>query len=170
MSRAKEIARRWIDVAGAEVTGLADELWGYAEPSLREWRSARATAALLRSHGFEIAWGTGGFPSAFTATLGSGGPAATASAGSAIGHAGALSAARYLAATALDLIERPETLAAIKEEFAERSAAEPWRTLLPDEALAPLHPPPPEFLAATGQDWNPRTRPPLISAEPLGEV
>ncbi|YCK40045.1 hypothetical protein ACNF49_40060 [Actinomadura sp. ATCC 39365] len=67
-------AAGWIAGNAAALTGLADRIWAYAEPSLREWRSAQATAALLRAHGFTIAWGTAGLPAAFVATHGDRGP------------------------------------------------------------------------------------------------
>ncbi|MEV3985416.1 hypothetical protein [Nonomuraea sp. NPDC049758] len=73
MSRAMTAAG-WIAGNAAALTGLADRIWAYAEPSLREWRSAAATAALLRAHGFTIAWGTAGLPAAFVATHGDRGP------------------------------------------------------------------------------------------------
>ncbi|MER6576768.1 hypothetical protein [Nonomuraea sp. NPDC001023] len=77
MSRAMSrttTAAGWIAGNAAALTGLADRIWAYAEPSLREWRSALATAALLRAHGFTIAWGTAGLPAAFVATHGDRGP------------------------------------------------------------------------------------------------
>ncbi|OPG11531.1 hypothetical protein [Microbispora sp. GKU 823] len=67
-------ATAWIDENAPVLTGLADRIWAYAEPSLREWRSALATAELLRSHGFTISWGTAGLPAAFVATSGDSGP------------------------------------------------------------------------------------------------
>ncbi|MFB4271537.1 hypothetical protein [Nonomuraea sp. GTA35] len=67
-------ATGWIRENAAALTGLADRIWAYAEPSLREWRSALATAELLRAHGFTIAWGTAGLPAAFVATHGGRGP------------------------------------------------------------------------------------------------
>ncbi|MFI6786674.1 hypothetical protein ACIBG4_05020 [Nonomuraea sp. NPDC050383] len=65
---------RWIDENAPTLTGLADRIWAYAEPSLREWRSALATAELLRAHDFTIEWGTAGLPAAFVATHGDTGP------------------------------------------------------------------------------------------------
>ncbi|MFI6737769.1 hypothetical protein ACIBI9_33020 [Nonomuraea sp. NPDC050451] len=67
-------ATAWIDENAPVLTRLADRIWAYAEPSLREWRSAPATAELLRAHGFTISWGTAGLPAAFVATSGDSGP------------------------------------------------------------------------------------------------
>ncbi|XVU21511.1 amidohydrolase [Actinoplanes sp. CA-054009] len=71
---AKTTALSWIDANQATLTGLSDRIWRLAELSLREWQSSRATADLLRANGFRIEWGAGGFPTAFVATYGSGGP------------------------------------------------------------------------------------------------
>ncbi|MER7368118.1 hypothetical protein, partial [Nonomuraea wenchangensis] len=51
--------------------------------------------------------------------------AATAATGTSIAHAGLLAAARYLASAAVTLVEQPETLAAVRQEFeaAERPPA-----------------------------------------------
>lgn len=73
-SDAKAAALAWIDANAGAVTGLSDRIWEYAELSLREWNSALASADFLRAHGFTIEWGAGGFPAAFVATYGSGGP------------------------------------------------------------------------------------------------
>lgn len=92
--------------------------------------------------------------------------AATASTGTAIAHAGLLAAARYLAAAAVTLAEQPETLAAIRQEFAAR---ERMPGPLPAGAEPPRHQPPPEFIKATGQAPRPPRTPP-VSAEPLGKI
>ena len=73
-SDAKSTALAWISANDAEITGLSDQIWQYAELSLREWRSSLAVAALLRKYGFAIEWGAAGFPATFVATYGSGGP------------------------------------------------------------------------------------------------
>ncbi|TDC39672.1 amidohydrolase [Micromonospora sp. 15K316] len=71
---AKSTALGWIGRNASAITGLGDQVWRHAELSLREWRSSLAHAELLRSHGFTIEWGSAGFPAAFVATYGSGGP------------------------------------------------------------------------------------------------
>ncbi|GAA2234314.1 amidohydrolase [Herbiconiux moechotypicola] len=50
------------------------EIWGYAEPAWREYRSVAAYVAKLREEGFEVEEGSGDMPTAFHATWGSGGP------------------------------------------------------------------------------------------------
>ena len=66
----------WINDNSAAVTGLSDQIWQFAELSLREWQSSLATANILSRNGFKIEWGTAGLPAAFIATYqqGSGGP------------------------------------------------------------------------------------------------
>ncbi|MEV7283185.1 amidohydrolase [Streptomyces sp. NPDC093252] len=71
---AKRTALAWIDTNRAALTGLSDDIWRHAELSLREWKSSLAAAAVLRANGFTIEWGSAGFPTAFVATYGSGGP------------------------------------------------------------------------------------------------
>jgi aminobenzoyl-glutamate utilization protein B len=73
-SPAKTTALTWIGANERAVTALSDQIWEHAELSLREWRSSLAVAELLRGHGFTVEWGAGGFPAAFVATYGSGGP------------------------------------------------------------------------------------------------
>jgi len=51
------------------------KIWNYAEPALREYKSARAYVELLRAMGFNVDEGTGGgMPTAFLATFGEGKP------------------------------------------------------------------------------------------------
>ncbi|GAA3437731.1 hypothetical protein [Kutzneria kofuensis] len=71
---AKSTALAWIGSHADEITGLGDRIWQYAELSLREWQSSLAVASLLTKYGFTVQWGAGGFPAAFVATYGSGGP------------------------------------------------------------------------------------------------
>ncbi|WP_329342202.1 amidohydrolase [Streptomyces sp. NBC_01352] len=71
------------------------------------------------------------------------------------GQAALLAAARYLAATAVDLITQPERLKAIKAEFTERTKGVEWKTSLPDGYEPPMYEPPQWFLKKTGQSWPP---------------
>ncbi|WP_411153079.1 amidohydrolase [Streptomyces sp. A30] len=71
------------------------------------------------------------------------------------GQAALLAAARYLAATAVDLITQPERLKAIKAEFTERTKDVEWKTSLPDGYEPPMYEPPQWFLKKTGQSWPP---------------
>jgi aminobenzoyl-glutamate utilization protein B len=73
-SDAKSAALAWLDSNSAEIIALSDAVWKHAELSLREWNSSLAVAALLEKYGFRVSWGPAGFPSAFVATYGSGGP------------------------------------------------------------------------------------------------
>jgi aminobenzoyl-glutamate utilization protein B len=75
-SPAKTSALDWITHHTDRITALNSEIWEYAELSLREWKSSLAEAAFLEQAGFQVEFGTAGFPSAFTATFsyGSGGP------------------------------------------------------------------------------------------------
>ncbi|WP_121708990.1 peptidase dimerization domain-containing protein [Streptomyces sp. E5N91] len=81
---------------------------------------------------------------------------ATATAGTNIGHQATLSAARYLAAGAIDLIEQPELLDGMKQEFKDRTEGIAWTSMIPDGTEPPLYEPPASFLAATGQSWPPK--------------
>ncbi|MCG8970567.1 amidohydrolase [Streptomyces flaveolus] len=75
-SAAKRTALAWIEQNASRITDLNDEIWEHAELSLREWNSSLAQADFLRKAGFDIEFGTAGFPTAFTATFrrGKGGP------------------------------------------------------------------------------------------------
>lgn len=75
-SPAKQAAMGWIDGNSGRITGLNAEIWDHAELSLREWNSSLAEAGFLEKAGFDVEFGTAGFPTAFTATFrhGSGGP------------------------------------------------------------------------------------------------
>jgi aminobenzoyl-glutamate utilization protein B len=96
----------------------------------------------------------------------------TAAAATNIGHQGLLSAARYLAATAIDLITQPDQLAAMKTEFQQRTAGVQWVSMIPDGTQPPMYEPPADFLAATGQHWPPKgitwPVPEVIATEQLG--
>ncbi len=90
------------------------------------------------------------------------------------GQAAVLAAAKYLAATAVDLITQPERLKAIKDEFAERTKGIEWKTVLPDGYEPPMYEPPEWFLKKTGQKWPPKniTWPPrrVVSQEKFSSL
>ncbi|MCO8275548.1 amidohydrolase [Actinoplanes sp. TRM 88003] len=96
----------------------------------------------------------------------------TSTAATPIGHQALLAAARYLAASAIDLIEQPALLEAMKQEFEQRKAGVRWASMIPDDLQPPLYEPPADFLAATGQKWPPAgvtwPAPPVVSEEQLG--
>jgi aminobenzoyl-glutamate utilization protein B len=79
--------------------------------------------------------------------------ASTASSATHIAHEGLLTAARYLAATAVDLVLQPDLVTAIREEFNQRRAGTEWRSLLPEDLQPPIYQPPDWFLQRTGQEW-----------------
>jgi aminobenzoyl-glutamate utilization protein B len=63
-----------IDRHGADLVGLADRIWGYAETALRERRSATALADEAERQGFRVERGVAGLPTAFVASYGEGRP------------------------------------------------------------------------------------------------
>jgi aminobenzoyl-glutamate utilization protein B len=71
-SEAKRFAHAWIDDNRERLSAFDLEIWRYAEPAWREYRSARAYVELLRAEGFEVEEGSGGMPTAFAATWVSG--------------------------------------------------------------------------------------------------
>ena len=71
---AKATALNWIESHRQWLSDFHQEIWHYAEPAYREYRSARAYVDLLRQHGFTVEEGSGAMPTAFSATWGQGGP------------------------------------------------------------------------------------------------
>ncbi|WP_419998388.1 amidohydrolase [Streptomyces boninensis] len=78
-----------------------------------------------------------------------------ACAAAAPGQAAVLAAAKYLAATAVDLVTQPERLKALKDEFKDRTKDVEWKTALPEGYEPPMYEPPAWFLRRTGQKWPP---------------
>lgn len=64
----KETAFKWLSANRDTIEELSDDVFGYAEPSFREYKSARAHEKILGSNGFTIESGAGGMPTAFVAT------------------------------------------------------------------------------------------------------
>ena len=71
---AKRFALDWIDQNRPRLSEFDLEIWRYAEPAWREYKSAAAYRDLLRDEGFAVEAGSGGMPTAFVATWGEGGP------------------------------------------------------------------------------------------------
>ncbi|HWJ07152.1 MAG TPA: amidohydrolase [Steroidobacteraceae bacterium] len=71
---AKRAAVNAVDRHAAELTGLSDRIWAYAETALREHKSAAALADYAEQQGFKVERGVAGMPTAFVATYGSGRP------------------------------------------------------------------------------------------------
>lgn len=72
--KVKESAFKWIEGNRGRVIEVSDELWGYAELGLIEYKSSKLIAGELESHGFKVKMGVGGMPTAFVATWGRGKP------------------------------------------------------------------------------------------------
>jgi len=64
----------FVDSRYEETAALARDLWEFAEVGYQEVRSSALIKEALAAEGFEIESGVAGIPTAFTATLGSGGP------------------------------------------------------------------------------------------------
>ena len=72
--RKKQAAAASIDGQQAELIGLADQVWGFAETALRETRSAALLADYAEKQGFRVERGIAGMPTAFLASYGEGRP------------------------------------------------------------------------------------------------
>jgi aminobenzoyl-glutamate utilization protein B len=70
----KGTAFAWLDANRDRLVALSEEVYGYAEPSFREYRSARALVRELEAAGFDVEHGAGGMPTAFVASYGAGSP------------------------------------------------------------------------------------------------
>src|SRR6185295_5957302 len=70
----KEVAVASIETHKAELTNLADQIWGFAETALRETRSSKLLADYAEKHGFEVKRGVASMPTAFVASYGQGKP------------------------------------------------------------------------------------------------
>ncbi len=73
-SREKGFVLQWIDDNRDWFSDFHMQIWDYAEPAWREYRSAAAYCDLLRTEGFSVEEGSGDMPTAFAATFGEGGP------------------------------------------------------------------------------------------------
>jgi aminobenzoyl-glutamate utilization protein B len=70
----KTEAQNWINERGGKFAALSHEIWGYAELSLREYRSAALYKEKLAAEGFAVTENLGGIPTAFSGSFGSGRP------------------------------------------------------------------------------------------------
>jgi aminobenzoyl-glutamate utilization protein B len=73
-SKAKQRAVSSIDEHRAELIGLSDQIWSFAETALRETKSSRLLADYAERQGFKVRRGVAGMPTAFVATYGTGRP------------------------------------------------------------------------------------------------
>jgi aminobenzoyl-glutamate utilization protein B len=69
MTEAKQTALDRIDVRMGELSDWNQTIWHYGETPWREYRSARWYVERLRTEGFEVEAGSGGMPTAFSATF-----------------------------------------------------------------------------------------------------
>jgi aminobenzoyl-glutamate utilization protein B len=67
-------ALAWVEANSARLSRDHMTIWHYAEPSWREYRSAKFYVEALRREGFAVEEGSGGMPTAFCATWGREGP------------------------------------------------------------------------------------------------
>lgn len=74
LQSAKEEAIRAVDESSDAFAAINREIWGYAEPSLLEHRSAERLARLLEEEGFQVTRGVADMPTAFVAEWGAEGP------------------------------------------------------------------------------------------------
>ncbi|HTU68652.1 MAG TPA: amidohydrolase [Steroidobacteraceae bacterium] len=63
-----------VDQHAAELAGLSDKIWGYAETALKEHKSSALLADYAEQQGFTVTRGVSGMPTAFVARFGSGKP------------------------------------------------------------------------------------------------
>lgn len=73
-SAAKLAAVSSVDRHAADLVGLSDTIWAYAETALRETRSAKTLADHAERSGFKVQRGVAGMPTAFIASYGTGKP------------------------------------------------------------------------------------------------
>ena len=70
----KKEAAASVDRHRAELVGLSDQIWRFAETALREKRSAALLADYAERQGFRVQRGVAGMPTAFVASYGEGSP------------------------------------------------------------------------------------------------
>jgi aminobenzoyl-glutamate utilization protein B len=70
----KKVALRWIEENKSNLTDISDQIWGFAELGLQEFKSSNLLTKELEKHSFNVESGVAGMPSAFVATYGAGKP------------------------------------------------------------------------------------------------
>lgn len=70
----KRTAVDWIEANSTAMVDMSDTIFRWADPGLREYRSAKLLVDYLREQGFEVEKGVAGMPTAFAATWGREGP------------------------------------------------------------------------------------------------
>lgn len=71
---AKQCAFDYVERNADAIAQLGDNIYYYGELGMQEYRSAGLMADTLEQHGFQVARGISGMPTAFLATYGSGKP------------------------------------------------------------------------------------------------
>jgi aminobenzoyl-glutamate utilization protein B len=74
MTPAKKAALQWVDDNSRQLASWNDQIWGFAEIALQEFKSSALLADQLERAGFKVARGVSGMPTAFIAEYGSGRP------------------------------------------------------------------------------------------------
>src|SRR5215471_5952945 len=74
VGEAKEIAIATVYEKAQSFQETNRAIWGWAEPSMLEYKSSALLAGLLEQHGFVVERGVAGLPTSFVATWGSGEP------------------------------------------------------------------------------------------------
>ena len=74
MTAEKQSALQTIEEKKSLITGIADKIWGFAELSLQEFKSAETYCEALEKEGFEVERGTSNIETAFAASYGHGRP------------------------------------------------------------------------------------------------
>ena len=64
---AKQFALDWVGKNRKSLSDWNQVIWHYAEPALREYKSASWYVERLRAEGFKVEAGSGGMPTAFCA-------------------------------------------------------------------------------------------------------
>jgi aminobenzoyl-glutamate utilization protein B len=64
----------FLDQTRPQWEALSRQLWDFSETAHQETRSSKALGQALEKEGFKVTWGSGGQPTAFIATAGSGAP------------------------------------------------------------------------------------------------
>lgn len=74
LTPAKKAAMEWIDSNRVSLASWNDQIWGFAELALKEFKSSALLADQLEEAGFKVTRGISGMPTAFVAEYGSGKP------------------------------------------------------------------------------------------------
>jgi aminobenzoyl-glutamate utilization protein B len=73
-SKVKETVHAWLEDNSVEMFKMSDQLFKWAEPGLREYKSCKLLAEYMEKLGFEVEIGVSGMPTAFNSQWGDEGP------------------------------------------------------------------------------------------------